>query len=276
MKATFLLLLPIVLFIGSCKKDDKEPDTPPEPPVDKPAVKLKEMNVRNLPTPYYRFEYNNTGFITHVSFGSGFGMYDVFYDGTRILRMENKNEPNKDILEYEYTNGRLSTINIRNVNGVINRRVVLTVNNSQQLQKLDWEVLQNNGRFVDDWYQEFSYYADGNLKEVTEYFYPVNNQLEYTSTNKYEQYDDKVNADAFSLLNPYQNRHLILLPAFTLQKNNPRRMIRTGDGVDYEVDYSYTYDAANRPLVKTGQVMFTSGSDIGKRFESQSTYSYFD
>jgi hypothetical protein len=276
MKATFLLLLPIVLFIGSCKKDDKEPDTPPEPPVDKPAVKLKEMNVRNLPTPYYRFEYNNTGFITHVSFGSGFGMYDVFYDGTRILRMENKNEPNKDILEYEYTNGRLSTINIRNVNGVINRRVVLTVNNSQQLQKLDWEVLQNNGRFVDDWYQEFSYYTDGNLKEVTEYFYPVNNQLEYTSTNKYEQYDDKVNADAFSLLNPYQNRHLILLPAFTLQKNNPRRMIRTGDGVDYEVDYSYTYDAANRPLVKTGQVMFTSGSDIGKRFESQSTYSYFD
>jgi hypothetical protein len=276
MKATFLRLLPIVLFICSCKKDPKEPATPPEPPVDKPAVKLKEMNVRNLPTPYYHFDYNNTGFITHVSFGSGMGIYDVIYDGTRILRMENKNEPNLDILEYEYTNGRLSTINIKNVNGVSYRRVVLTVNTSQQLQKLEWDVLQNNGRFVHDWFQQFSYYADGNLKEVTEHFYPVNNQLEYTTTRKFEQYDDKVNSDAFSLLNPYQNQHLILLPAFTLQKNNPRRLIHTGDGVNYEVDYSYTYDAANRPLVKTGQVMFTSGSDIGKQIETQSTYSYDD
>jgi len=272
-----VLLIAVGLSTISCHKEEhpNDPGKPHETPADKPLLRLKDLDGLRLPSPFYHFDYNADGFITMASFSSGLGIYEVFYDGTHIDRMENKNLPNQDILKYEYDNGNLRVINITKKTGQVYRRVYPVINNARQLIKLTWEVLLNNS-FVREHDQTFTYYDDGNLKDLTEHYYPVNGIAEAIYTDRYENYDDKSNPEAFSLLHPSQNIHLILLPSITLQKNNPRHVVHTGDGVNYKVDYEFTYDAAGRPTVKNGKLVFTNGADSGKIFDTQDTYSYYD
>jgi hypothetical protein len=49
---------------------------------------------------------------------------------------------------------------------------------------------------------------------------------------------------------------------------------RSGDGVNYAIDYSYDYDA-NRPLSKTGVPTFLTGANAGQTFETSAEYSYY-
>jgi hypothetical protein len=62
-----------------------------------------------------------------------------------------------------------------------------------------------------------------------------------------------------------------------LQKNNPRRETRTGDGLTYVVDYTYAYDDAQRPLTTRGDLLITGGTgeDIGRRIQIGSAYTYY-
>jgi len=55
----------------------------------------------------------------------------------------------------------------------------------------------------------------------------------------------------------------------------PGKETRTGDGINYQVDYAYTYTAKNVPLTKTGDAVFTNGNDVGKRFQTSTVYSYY-
>jgi hypothetical protein len=66
------------------------------------------------------------------------------------------------------------------------------------------------------------------------------------------------------------------MPGLKFQINNPRRVIRTGEGVNYEIDYTYTYDSKGRPAIKTGDLKFNSGPNNGQHFETRSTFSYYD
>ena len=60
-----------------------------------------------------------------------------------------------------------------------------------------------------------------------------------------------------------------------LQKGNPARQTHTGDGVNFTVDYSYSYDDKNRPLTKHGEVTLLNGSDAGQKFQTNSLFSYY-
>ena len=68
--------------------------------------------------------------------------------------------------------------------------------------------------------------------------------------------------------------HLVLLPV-QLQKSNPRRVTRTGDGQNYVAEYTYTYDGSNRPLTRSGLVTFTNGTNVGRQFQTSSVLSYY-
>ena len=70
--------------------------------------------------------------------------------------------------------------------------------------------------------------------------------------------------------------HLVLLPRIRLQKNNPAKHRRTGDGVNFVVDYTYSYDVKNRPLTKRGNLQILTGTDAGKFFQTNSAFSYYD
>lgn len=53
-------------------------------------------------------------------------------------------------------------------------------------------------------------------------------------------------------------------------------MTRTGDAENYTVDYTYTYDARNRPLATSGDLAFTTGPHAGQHFHVGSVFSYYD
>ncbi len=65
----------------------------------------------------------------------------------------------------------------------------------------------------------------------------------------------------------------MLLPEVHLQKGNPRRQTRTGDGLNFVVDYTYTYDDQSRPLSKIGALTITNGPDAGRQIQTSSVFS---
>jgi hypothetical protein len=90
----------------------------------------------------------------------------------------------------------------------------------------------------------------------------------------FEQYDTGINVDGFDRLHDDFFDHLVLLPV-QLQKGNPRRVTRTGDGPNYVSEYTYTYDAGNRPLTRSGLITLTNGNTPGQQFQTSGVYSYY-
>ena len=281
MNTKYLLWVCFALLVISCRKGTGPADAPKQPdplPADIPSVQLKDMSVSSLPSPHYHFSYNDSGYITQVSHASGLTFYDISYTGGKISKIEtNKDLPfdiNKDRLEYEYSNGYPVVIRVTDKNGVFYRKCSLTFQPSHQLQKLTWEVNMGTG-FTLEQTLEFSYYPDSNLKEIAFHDYPVGPQTELIYTNRFENYDNKVNADGFSLLHTHLH-HPIFLPAIKLQLNNPGKDIRTGTKtLSYEANYTYTYDSAGRPLVKSGPIKWTAPQGGSGEFQSVTTFSYY-
>ena len=121
-----------------------------------------------------------------------------------------------------------------------------------------------------------SYYPNGNLLEITEYRPAIDGlQTEATTVDRFEQYDDKINVDGFSLIHDDFFDHLVLLPGVQLQTGNPAKQTRTGDGTNFTVTYSYLYDDKNRPLTKTGDLTLLNGADAGRRIQTSTVFSYY-
>jgi len=238
-------------------------------------VLLREIVIPSLPSPYYHFEYDSTGRATKASFASGFTMYDLTYDRDRIAEMRDNTLGDRDRLVYAYDNaGRVATIKYVDESERVYTIVSFTYD-GQKLTRLRRERMIG-GTFVIDKTTTLSYAADGNLRELTEHRPLIDGyQTETTGTDRFEQYDDKINVDAFSLLHTEFFDHLILLPDVQLQEGNPRRVTHSGDGDNYTVDYTYTYDDRNRPLTKTGEVTFVNGPNAGQKFETLSMFSYY-
>jgi hypothetical protein len=121
----------------------------------------------------------------------------------------------------------------------------------------------------------FAYYPDGNVRDVTEHHPAIDGQVETTTVDHYEQYDAKLNVDDFDLLHTEFFDHLLLLPGVRLQRGNPARVTHTGDGDNYSVVYTYAYDDAGRPVTKSGALVFVTGPDAGKTFQTLSKFSYY-
>ena len=273
MKAKQFWLISFIVTIVACHKENG--NTSGQPPVSN-KLKLKDVNERNLPSPYYHFEYDDSGNISHADYSAGLRKYKVNYEGANIVSLENTTDFTNNIaLEYVYINGELVAVKVKDRNGVTIRHCVLSFSPSKQLQQMDWDVKEGDVGYALEQTLTFSYYPDGNIKEITTHDYPVGSQTEATYTDRFENYDNHVNADGFSLLhtNPHE---LFLLPGIAIQVNNPGRNIHTGDGINYQVEYTYTYDAKERPVVKTGDLVVTNGTDAGRHFEIQSTFSYYD
>lgn len=276
-------IMPILLscLFFSCGKDKTvngpAPQPPivvlPPPPVPTPPL-LKDIVVANLPSPYYHFDYDATNKPIFVSFSGGLGMYDIPYNNDRISEMKNNIAVNKDRLVYSYNQaGKADTIRYIDSSGVFYKRCHVAYNGSLPT-KLTWE--RWTGRlFIADRNLSLTYYADGNVKTITDHRLPVPGQNELTIVKEFSLYDNKVNADGFTLVHDANNDHLILLPGVQLQKNNPGKLLRTGDGVHYQAIYTYTYNGKNAPLTKQGAVTFLTGGSAGQQFQTNSTLTYY-
>ncbi|MGH7604068.1 MAG: hypothetical protein ACRENK_08740 [Gemmatimonadaceae bacterium] len=245
------------------------------PPPPQASVLLKEISVANLPAPFYHFDYDGAGVVTSASFAAGFRVYTMVYDGGRLSEMRNDAVGNLDRIQYFYDDaGRVSSVNYVDGTGVVFAHVSLTYDGSR-LTRLERERLFN-GAFIVDKTMTLTYYPDGNLLEVAEHFPAIEGlQTESATTDLFERYDNGINVDDFGLIHDEFFDNWILLPGVRLQKGNPAKTTHLGDGDNFTVDYTYTYDDRNRPLVKSGDLLFTTGPDAGQHFQTQSAFSYY-
>jgi hypothetical protein len=273
---TLLFALLPLIFIACKKERDNTPPPPPPPPPPAPTVLLKEINIPNLPSPYYSLEYNTSGQVKFASFASGFISYDFIYNGNLLDEMRANNAVNKDRLRYGYDHAdNVVGVGFADATGFIYRRMLMTYS-GQKLIKLERERREGNN-FVPEKEVTFTYYPDGNLERLSEHHFPspFNGNLDFTITDLYENYDDKINVDAFKLLHTEFASHLVLLPRVQLQKNNPGRVTRTGYGTHYEINYTYSYNTSNAPTESHGAGKFLNGNNAGQTFQSNVFYTYY-
>ncbi|WP_276483151.1 hypothetical protein [Paraflavitalea pollutisoli] len=262
MRTKSLMLLVSILSLSACRKDKCPTEPPPNPkPInDIPAVQLRTMSVDKLPSPWYAFTYDTEGYITTLNHAAGVIRYDIDYLNGRVRTLQaNKGVPgnvNKDILRYTYSNSLVATITVTNSNKQVYRAAKLTYTAAHQLQQLTWQIDTGSNVLIDEQTLTFSYYPDGNLRTIDFHQLPVSPFLDTRYADHFEQYDTKVNPDGFALLHTPLH-HPVLLPSIRLQKNNPGRYYRTSAAAaTFDARYTYTYDAAGRPVRKTGPVSF--------------------
>lgn len=260
----------LIAALAGCGGDSRI--TAPPPPS---TVLLKEINIPLLPSPFYRFEYDANGRITTASFASGFRVYTAVYDGGRLAELRNDAVGNQDRVQYVYDDaGRVSNVNYVDASGATFTRISLTYDGGH-LALLERE-RDLNGVFVLNKIISLLYYPDGNLMQLGEHFPEIPGlQTEVTLIDLFESYDDKINVDAFSLLHDEFFDNLVLLPDVQVQKGNPARVVHLGDGDNYTIDYTYTYDAANKPLAKIGDLTYTNAPRAGQKLQLRSDFSYF-
>ncbi|HVU98695.1 MAG TPA: hypothetical protein VHE34_25910 [Puia sp.] len=270
-------ILALGMLLQACRKDHTPPPT--VPPTPKPARKvlLKDIVIPSLPSPYYHFEYNSDSLATKVDFASGYSTYDVLYKGNNIAEMRNNIIVNHDTLRYLYDDaGKVFMIIFINQSNVVYRHVIFLYE-GDLVKKIDFDHKVGDVGFLIDRNLTFAYYDDGNVKTITDHRPGFDGSPENTSVRQFEAYDNKVNVDDFSLIHATYQDHLFLFQGFRLQKNNPGREIFSAgpDNLAYTEDYTYTYNSDGTPLVKSGSLLFTAGSDSGKRFQTTTNYTYY-
>jgi len=227
-----------MVSLASCKKEHHRPTPPPTTPSAK-KILLKDIILPNLPSPYYHFEYGADSSVTRAGFASGYTNYDILYSGTRIAEMRNNILVNHDTLRYSYDNsGKLTMIRFINSANVVYRLVFFTYA-GDLIKEIEWDQKQDNVGFLIDRTLSFSFYPDGNVKTITDRRPPVGGAAESVTVKTFEQYDDKINVDDFSLIHDGIHDHLFLPQGFRLQKNNPKKEKLSVNGTDlYTIDYT--------------------------------------
>lgn len=268
----FILCTLSVLFQVSCKKEKRTGDPPPTLPVH--PLFIQDITIPNLPSPYYHFTYNEKGQVVTASFASGLLQYAILYSGDQIVEMKSIHPVNKDRLQFNYNSeGAVSSIHYTDETGAVYKKMIFSYQDRQLIQAE--RLLKSGNIFIPEKTLRFSYHADGNLRQLTQETHPVNGQPAFTIADLFEEYDSSNNADAFTLLHPDFFEHLVLLRGVVLQKNNPRKVTRSGEGTHYQVLYSYMLNEQLYPVAKNGAGVFTSGPDAGKRFSTTANYSYY-
>ena len=255
--------------------DDSIVDPTPVQPVS--GVLLKDVVVQHLPSPYYHFEYDASGRVKEASFASDLRKYDVTYTDGRITGLQDRDLTLQDRLTYLYDDeGRVFAVRYDRPNGELYTVIFYSYDGARLIKAERYRLVAPSVGFIIDKTQTLAYDASGNLSELTTHRPEIQGeQTEATYVDHFEQYDGGSNVEAFSLLHDEFSDHLVLLPGVKLQQGNPRRVTRTGDGVNYVADYTFVYDGANRPLSKTGSVQFTAGPEAGQTFQTLSQFSYY-
>jgi hypothetical protein len=274
---TRTLVAAVVATVVACGGDSAVTDPGSVEPPPPAKVLLKDVQVDRLPSPYYHFDYDAAGTITGVSFASGFTSYGVSYLGSRIKELQNNSLGNRDRLVYAYdSDGRVVGVRYVNSSGATFTIVIFTYDGDKLTEVERSRAVP--GGFIIDKTMTLSYWPDGNLRELAEHRPAIDGvQGESNGVVAFERYDTGLNVDGFGLIHDDFFDHFVLLPGVQLQKNNPGRETRTGDGLTYVVDYTYAYDGAGRPVTKTGDLLITGGSgeDVGRRIQIGSSFTYY-
>jgi hypothetical protein len=265
------------MLLISCKKYHLPAHIDPGiPAIPMKHVLLKDIMVPGVPSPHYHFEYNADSLVTRAEFESQYTMYDVLYSGGRISEMRNNIIINHDTLRYSYDNvGKVTLIKFIDKNDVIYRHAFFTYNGSL-IKEIKCDRKQSDGNFFTDRILTFSFYTDGNVKTITDHQPPSPGIDDYVSVKTFENYDDKINVDDFSLIHNGIHDHLFLLQGFRVQRNNPGKETLSVNGVDFAtMNYTYTYNSDHTPSNKGGSLQYLSGQYKGQIFQTNTYFTYY-
>jgi hypothetical protein len=271
-KYTLTVIIAICALFHACKKTD-DPRVPhvPNPPGTKVGL-LKDINVQSLPSPYYHFDYTDEGVTTGVSFASGFFIYELSYVNGRLDKMVNL--PNNNALVYEYNNGKVISIRVRRPDKSIVYHYTFDYNSKSLLTQIRYYLAGASGADSILFKKVlFSYYNDDNLERYEKYVDVTGQNLELAVTEKYSDYDQGKNVDGFRHYKDFFD-HVLHLPDVRFQKNNPRKIVITGQQTDYEVNDTWTYQN-DLPVSKQSKIRETRGANAGREINSGTTFSYY-
>ena len=279
MRPTYALTLTIcALLLFACKKDHPIHHPPPPEPEPIKKVLLKDVVMPHLPSPFYHFDYRSDSLPSNVNFASGFSDYEVIYNGNKIAEMRNINLENHDTLRYAYgQDGKLGLIKFINKSNIV-YRLVEFLYNGDRVKQIDWSLKVGDVGYIIDRTVKLDYYPDGNVRTIAQRRPSVDGVTPETNdTTLFEQYDDKINVDDFSLIHVPFNDHLILFQGFRLQKNNAGKETFTQDSHlnDNVTTHSFTYNSDKTPSLKSGSQTFTAGPLAGRTFQISTSYTYY-
>jgi hypothetical protein len=249
-------------------------DNPTSPIDAPPPVRLKDVALSSLPSPLYHFDYDADGRITSISYASQLATYDVIYTGNRVTEVRSRALTNPVRLQYEYDDaGRVTAVKYANDSGVF--IVAFMTYDGPRLATLERDHRVAGG-FIVDKTMTMYYDGAGNLRDLITHRPAIDGvQGELTTFDQFTDYDTGINVDGFSVIHDDFFDQLILLPGVQLQRTNPRRVMHLSNVTGFVVDYSYTYDAHNRPTGRTGNLTFTSGDLNGQTFVLSAVFSYY-
>jgi hypothetical protein len=270
------ILAAAITCIMACHKGGNPVTDIPEPP-DRQLILVKDIVISNLPSPYYHFEYSDSGKISLASFAADFLITKFDYNKNLVLRSHNSGPANQDQLNYLYDSiQRPIQIDYMNKDGKTYKRVKCMYNGFQ-LQLLTRSVKIANV-FVIEKVMKFTYNPGGNLRRIEQHFPAIEstNQDSASFSDDFEAYDTSINPEGFSLLHDEFFDNLVVIPGIVIQKSNPGKVKRTGDGLNYEITNKYTYTNNNAPLIRSGDILITNGKDAGRHITSNSQFSYYE
>lgn len=267
----------VMLIIASCSKKVEEPLPPPAPAppaTDKSFIQLKDVIIDHLPSPYFHFIYNDSGYVTSLDFASGLFKYELAYTDNRVTKMTDTN--NDYFLSYQYIDGDVSSIkHINNRTGKPEWHYAFTYYNKHQLSEIRWFGFENNNKDSTlERVVQLAYYPDGELSVFYEFRKNLDGYVIWSRTVTFEDYDQRINVDGFYLLKDFFD-DVLFLPQVWLQRRNPERVTSTSAAEDYTTEYSYQYNFNNVPLKKTGHRIVTKGPNTGKESTSEERFSYY-
>ena len=272
MQIRLSIISPIIAATLVACSSDRISAPPPPPPAT--GVLLKDVVYDRLPSPYYHFDYDGTGKLSAASFASGAATYSLNYQGDRIHDIDVASGTAEKLFYTYDDSDRVVAIRDRDATGA-NAQLWFFTYDGRHLTSIERDRAVPGG-FIVELVMGFLYDPAGNLLEMSQHYPSTDGvQPEQNFVDVFERYDDKVNVDDFDLLHPGFFDKLILLPGVKLQTSNPGRVVHVGDGPQYTVDYSYTYDDQKRPLTRSGTLLFVTGPNAGQTFALGATYSYY-
>jgi hypothetical protein len=258
------LVAMILLIAVACCDKDPGPGPGETGGTDRFDVLLKEVNARNVASPFYHFTYNNEGYVTRLSYHEDMYVYEYFYKKGRIDSVTSSSTDARYFL-YRYTNQRVSSV-LQYDNSGLKLTVSIRYDDRGRVTHMDWQPV-NNG--PDEKHTVFTYYEDGNVKRV-ENSYPATGLVGITD---FEAYDNKKCVDGFAVYRGFLE-HAILLPSVKFQLNNATRTKSVDGPYVRESQLNYVY-RDNLPIERHSVTRVTAGPSAGDSHTGFTSFTYY-
>lgn len=248
----------------SCHCKDPLPPADKKPPSDRIDVPLKEIAVRNSPSPYYGFTYNDSGYVKSINFSSGLFIYNYYYKNN-LIDSVTSNSTDARYLLYRYSAQLVKSVQQFDDSG-LRLTVFISYDRFDRVIRMEWRPTSTP---PDEKIVEFEYYDNGNLKRMKS-TYPGSG---ITTIVDYEAYDNKRGVEGFGIFKDFMD-HLIFLPRAKFQYNNPVRMKVVSGPNERIIRHEYVY-RDSLPVERNSTTQVTAGPSAGQQFTIYTAFTYY-